>query len=188
MARESSKSRHRPPPHKESSGPSTVTIRGWTILAHPLFIDQINNLVEAAERELERGGSRANTKLLAHLLDLAFDKIPRNPSDPQYRQGTTLGEDYKHWFRAKTGGGRYRLFFRYSSSARAILYAWVNDDQSLRTYGKSDDAYAVFARMLAKGNPPDDWDALVRAASKQSVSTALKRFAQRVTGRGQDFS
>ena len=32
----------------------------------------------------------------------------------------------RHWLRAKFGGGRFRLFFGYSSSAKIIIYAWVN--------------------------------------------------------------
>lgn len=117
--------------------------------------------------------------MLAHLLDLAFDKIPRDPANARYRQGSTLGGGRQHWFRGKTGNGRYRLFYRYQTSARIIVYAWVNDEQTLRTRGSSSDAYAVFARMLNKGNPPDDWDSLVAAASgKKEVArtqSILKR-------------
>ena len=80
---------------------------GWTILAHPLFLDQIERLVAAAEAEAS-GLTRLpgpNAKLLAHLLDLAFDKIPRDPGNTAFRQGGTLGDDRKHWFRGKTGNG-----------------------------------------------------------------------------------
>ncbi|MFV1920915.1 type II toxin-antitoxin system YhaV family toxin, partial [Sphingomonas sp. MJ1 (PH-R8)] len=41
----------------------------------------------------------------------------------------------------------------------------VNDATTLRTYGSRTDAYAVFKGMLDKGNPPDDWTALLKAAS-----------------------
>lgn len=50
------------------------------------------------------------------------------------------------------------------NSAKVIIYAWVNDTESLRTYGTKTDAYAVFRRMLDKGSPPDDWNALLKAA------------------------
>lgn len=167
--------------HKDPTpGPSGVTAHGWTILAHPLFIDQIEKLVVAAERELATGGPYPNRKLLGHLLDLAFDKIPQDPASKQFRQGKSLGPGHTHWARAKTGNGRYRLFFRFSSSARAILYAWVNDEQSLRTYGAKNDAYAVFAKMLAEGTPPDDWNALVKAASEPSIGKTLKQLADRL--------
>ena len=62
-------------------------------------------------------------------------------------------------------GRRFRLFFRYDSKAKAIVFAWVNDEQTLRSAGSKSDPYAVFEKMLGRGNPPDDWAALV-AASK----------------------
>ncbi|HEY9516193.1 MAG TPA: type II toxin-antitoxin system YhaV family toxin [Gemmatimonadaceae bacterium] len=160
---------------------SGVEVLGWTILAHPLFLAQLEKLVVAAEREAPDsvGGSGPNAKLLAHLLDLAFDKIPRDPGSPVYRHGGTLGDDRKNWFRAKTGNGRYRLFYRFQSSARLIVYAWVNDESSLRTYGSRTDAYSVFARMLDAGNPPDDWDILVASASDPANEARLQALTDR---------
>jgi toxin YhaV len=154
---------------------------GWTILAHPLFLDQIERLIAAAEEEASggTGHSGANAKLLAHLLDLAFDKVPRDPGNAVFRQGGALGNDRKHWFRCKTGHGRYRLFYRFQSAARIIVYAWVNDENSLRTYGGSTDAYAVFAKMLNAGNPPDSFDSLVAAANSPSAAGRLKAVAKR---------
>ena len=70
---------------------------------------------------------------------------------------------YRHWRRAKLGR-RYRLFFRYDSKAKVIVYAWVNDEQTLRSSGSKSDPYAVFEKMLGRGNPPDDWNALVEAS------------------------
>lgn len=49
------------------------------------------------------------------------------------------------------GNGRFRLFFRYHGKARLIVYAWVNDSETLHTYGSRTDAYAVFRRMLDSG-------------------------------------
>lgn len=159
---------------------------GWTILAHPLFLAQLEKLVVAAEGEAPdpMGNSGPNAKLLAHLLDLAFDKVPRDPGNPAYRHGGTLGDDRKNWFRAKTGNGRYRLFYRFQSSARLIVYVWVNDESSLRTYGSRTDAYAVFARMLDAGNPPDDWDALVASASDPANEARLRILTGRKSPRG----
>ena len=68
---------------------------------------------------------------------------------------TAKAEHRKHWFRAKFGAGRFRLFFRYSTRAKIIVFAWVNDEATLRTYGARSDAYAVFRKMLDKGDPPD---------------------------------
>ncbi|MCD2175572.1 type II toxin-antitoxin system YhaV family toxin [Rhizobium sp. C4] len=144
-------------------------INGWNVYAHPLLLDQLEKLtaaVEALKRKDPDGyGDHANAKLLAALLSLMFSKIPSDPTSTAYVQGNTLGPDRRHWFRAKFGAGRFRLFFRYSSRSRIIIFAWVNDENSLRTYGSKTDAYAVFKGMLNDGNPPDDWDALMRAAS-----------------------
>jgi toxin YhaV len=163
---------------------SGVEAFGWTILAHPLFLDQIEKLVAVAETESSGLTAHAgpNTKLLAHLLDLAFDRIPRDPGNTAFRHGGTLGDGRRHWFRGKTGNGRYRLFYRFQSAGRIIVYAWVNDENSLRTYGSSEDAYAVFAKMLNAGNPPDSFDSLVAAASSRSAIGRLGAVAKRRRG------
>ncbi len=151
-------------------------VGGWTVLFHPLLLDQLERLVAAAEHErakqLPGGPAGPNTKLAAAIRHLVLREVPEDPSRPKYRHGGTLGGDLKHWLRAKFGNGRFRLFFRYRGDVRLLVFAWVNDAESLRTYGSSTDAYAVFRRMLGAGNPPDEWDALVRAAS---APAALRR-------------
>lgn len=146
---------------------------GWVILRHELLVDQLERLTVAAERETATGATsrragRAgpNTKLLAHLLDLIYVKVPTDPASPAYEQGSTLGPAHRHWRRAKTGNGRYRLFFRYRADARVIIFAWVNDQATLRARGKATDAYYVFRGMLGRGHPPSDWDALLSEVRK----------------------
>jgi toxin YhaV len=175
------KERQEDPAPSRSRAIAGVEVFGWTILAHPLFLTQIEKLVVAAESEHSDLTAQAgpNAKLLAHLLDLAFNRIPREPGNPAFRHGGTLGQNRKHWFRGKTGNGRYRLFYRFQSAAKIIVYAWVNDEQTLRSYGGTSDAYAVFARMLNTGNPPEDWHALVRVASKESTRRRLDAVASR---------
>ena len=156
-----------------------LTINGWTILAHPLFLDQLEKLIDAVEtlraKKPDEYGKHANTKLLAALNKLVFQTIPADPTATAYRQGSTLGNTHKHWFRAKFGNGRFRLFFRYDLNAKVIIFAWVNDETTLRTYGAKTDAYKVFRGMLDDGNPPDSWVALHKAASGQD---ALGRLAE----------
>lgn len=108
-------------------------------------------------------------KIAASLWQLILAEIPQDPSRSTYRQGNTLGDEMRHWMRARFGNGRFRLFFRYHGKARVIVFAWVNDSETLRTYGSRTDAYAVFRRMLDSGNPPDDWDELVRASSTPDI-------------------
>jgi toxin YhaV len=145
-----------------------VVVNGWTLYAHPLFLEQLEKLTAAVEKAAKKDPkayqSTANAKLLAAMRKLMFEAIPVDPTRPEYRQGGMLGANRKHWFRAKFGGGLFRLFFRYSTSAKIIIYAWVNDAQTLRTYGSKSDAYAVFKAMLDRGNPPEDWAALIAAS------------------------
>jgi toxin YhaV len=155
-------------------------INGWTIYAHPLFLDQIETLVTEVERAKSKDPTgyknKRASKLLAAILKVALEDIPADPTRPVYRQGDTLGDDYKHWFRAKFLQ-QFRLFFRYqeTKAAKVIVLAWVNDEDTLRAYGKANDAYAVFRKMLKKGNPPDDWDGLLTAAAKGSAPARLAR-------------
>jgi len=155
------------------------TINGWTVLAHPLFLDQWEKLIEAGDalkaKEPDDYQKSADAKLLASLVQLVTVNVPSDPTASIYRQGATLGDDRKHWFRAKFGNGRFRLFFRYSSTNKVIIFAWVNDENSLRTYGSRTDAYKVFKGMLDDGNPPDDWDTLHKEASDPKAVARLEK-------------
>ncbi|MGP2494382.1 type II toxin-antitoxin system YhaV family toxin [Mesorhizobium sp. PUT5] len=156
-----------------------LTINGWSILAHTLFLDQLEKLTEAVEslkaKKPDEYQKNANTKLLAALNKLVFQTIPADPTATVYRQGLTLGDAHKHWFRAKFGNGRFRLFFRYDSAAKVIIFAWVNDEKTLRTYGAKTDAYKVFKAMLSDGNPPDDWASLKKEASEKPAVERLEK-------------
>lgn len=129
--------------------------------------------VERAKRSSpEAWQGKADTRLLAALQVLILERIPHDPLASEFRQGNTLGREHRHWFRAKFAGNRFRLFFRADSQARVIVYAWVNDRDTLRKAGAGTDPYAVFGRMLASGNPPDDWPALL--ATVQDAATGKR--------------
>ena len=165
-----------------------IQIDGWKIYAHPLFLNELETLtlkVEKLQRKYpDTYQKKKATKLLAAIVKLAFEEIPQDPAQSKYRQGKTLGDDYKHWFRAKfyqrcdpapPAGARerasrqqYRLFFRYHQKSKIIVYAWVNDEQSKRAYGSKTDAYSVFQKMLNDGNPPDSWEELLKQAKKET--------------------
>ena len=140
---------------------------GWTLLFHDCLIDQLSKLNQAIQRAKRNDpaefASNANVKLFQGLSRLMLETIPQIPSRDEYRQGSTLGARYRHWRRARIGR-RFRLFFRYDAKAKVIVYAWVNDQRTLRSSGSKTDPYAVFARMLARENPPDDWAALTTAS------------------------
>jgi toxin YhaV len=101
-----------------------------------------------------------------------FRTIPRDPSTGW----ATRLENSTHWFRAKFFQ-QYRLFFRFHDSARIIVIAWVNDAGSKRAYGSKTGAYAVFAKMLARKRPPDDWNALLAECRKLERRSARARSA-----------
>jgi toxin YhaV len=103
---------------------------------------------------------------------LAFDVIPQDPTRPEYRQGNTLGDRHKHWFRAKFFQ-QYRLFFRFHASSKIIVFAWVNDDDTKRAYESSNDAYLVFRKMLESGHPPDDWTQLLAECQQHGGQTGM---------------
>ena len=157
-----------------------VEINGWTIYAHRLFLDQLEAMIETVEKARKKDPKnykkKRGAKLLAAVLKVAFEDIPGDPTRDVYRQGSTLGEDYKHWFRAKFLQ-QFRLFFRYQQSADAkiIVLAWVNDDLTLRAYESANDAYAVFRKMLDRGNPPNTWNELLSAASSGESRRRLSR-------------
>jgi toxin YhaV len=155
-----------------------AVVNGWTLYEHPLFAAQRDRLLAAVEkrRAKDPDGWRQSpeVKLLAAITRLTLEIIPADPAAAQFRQGGTLGGSRRHWFRAKFGNGRYRLFFQFSSAARVIVYAWVNDAETLRAYGGKRDAYAVFKAMLDKGDPPDSWADLLRAVKPEGASRRKK--------------
>ena len=158
--------------------PTPLVVSVWTIIANPLFIAQIEALtrqVEALKQKDPAGYAKKNAnKRLAAIIKLAFEVIPQDPTRPEYRQGKTLGDDHKHWFRAKFFQ-QYRLFFRYHAPSKVIVFAWVNDEDTKRAYESSDDAYRVFRKMLESGHPSDDWSQLL--AEARAEGQRLQQFA-----------
>ena len=155
-----------------------LVVNGWTLFAHPLFLDQVAELAEkvSALKAANPAGYRSKnaTKRLAAINKLIFEEIPSDPADPKFRQGNTLGDEHRHWFRAKFFQ-QYRLFFRYHAPSKVIVFAWVNDENTKRAYESNDDAYRVFRKMLESGHPPDDWNQLL--AEARAEVQRIKRFA-----------
>ncbi len=146
---------------------------GWRLLFYTALSKQLANLENAAERarrkDPEGFRSNANVKLLQAVDRAMSEIIPQDPSRAEYRQRNALGRGYRHWRRAKIGR-RFRLFFRYDAKAKVIVYAWMNDQRTLRSARSGTDPYAVFTRMLTQGNPPDDWASLVERSAQNPES------------------
>lgn len=158
-----------------------LVVNGWSLFAHPLFAGQVEELVAKVDaltaKDPKHYAQKNSTKRLAAIIKLAFEVIPEDPERPEYRQGCTLGDGRKYWFRAKFSQ-QYRLFFRFHAAQRIIVYAWVNDEACKRAYDSSNDAFRTFGKRLHGGNPPEDWDALLtqaRSASKRLAALAKPR-------------
>lgn len=153
-----------------------IIVNGWILCAHSLFLDQYENLVnevETLQRKDPKNYQKKNAaKRLAAIQKLIFEIIPNNPSHSDFRLGGTLGDEHKHWFRAKFFQ-QYRLFFRFHKESRVIVFGWINDESTKRAYDSKNDAYTVFKKMLANKRPPTDWDSLLNQAKLQN-----KRFAE----------
>jgi toxin YhaV len=142
-----------------------MVVNGWRLYVHPLFHGQLVRLVEQVEALAKKKPAaykeEAATKLLATINRLILEIIPRDPTAADFRQGNTLGKDNRHWFRAKFHQ-RYRLFFRFASKEKVIIYAWLNDENTLRKAGSKIDPYSVFRGMLEAGDPPASMADLLR--------------------------
>ena len=164
--------------------PASWTERnGWKLYAHPAFSQRLEALVRTVEalrrQQPESYRGHPKTKLLKRTLDLILVEIPRDPNAAEFQLGNTLGPAHRHWRRAKFLG-RFRLFFRFSSMHKAIVYAWVNDETTLRKAGARSDPYAAFSRQLREGNPPDGWEDLLHeaGAAASRLDSDLERSLQ----------
>lgn len=147
---------------------------GWRLFVHPLFQAQLETLAKRVEKlataDPDGYVSHPATKMLATINRFIRDLIPRDPNSPEFRQGNTLGPDNRHWFRAKFHG-RYRLFYRFAikhkiGEQKLIVYAWVNDEGSLRKSGSKTDPYVRFKAMLESGEPPSSFAELLRISKE----------------------
>lgn len=154
-----------------------MEVNGWRLFQHPLFQSQFNKLLSDAVRikqeQPETFANHQTMKLLKRITDLITDEIPQDPTHTKFNQGNTLGKDYRHWKRAKFG--RYRLFFRFDAKTqmkgegKAIVYAWVNDSNALRKDGEKRDPYALFAKGLKQGKPPNSFVDLMKVADDLDI-------------------
>ena len=150
-------------------GPRALVVNGYLLMAWPGFSERFRALREEVERlrakDPENYRRAPAARLLAAVRDAILRDIPADPGAERYRQGNTLGEEHRRWRRERFFQ-RFRLFFRYSSDPAIIVYAWLNDDETLRKRGARTDAYAVFRSMLERGRPPSDWEALIRECER----------------------
>jgi toxin YhaV len=144
-----------------------MIVNGWRLYLSPKFDQQLQLLEDQVEAFAAKDPISCNerpvVKLLAAIHRLMFELIPRNPNAAEFRQGNTLGAAHRHWFRAKFHQ-RYRLFYRFSSKEKVIVYAWMSDERTLRKSGSKTDPYHVFRALLEAGDPPATMEQLLARA------------------------
>lgn len=142
--------------------------QGWLLLAHSHFEDQWsflqNEVVRLASKQPETYRSHPTTKKQATIKKLVFEVIPSDPVNRLWPPGNTLGPENRSWRRAKFGQ-RYRLFFRFDSASKIVVYGWMNDENSFRARNSRTDAHSVFAALLNSGNPSSARDDLLEASN-----------------------
>jgi toxin YhaV len=165
-----------------------MIVNGWMLFVHPLFSSLYENLVKEADKIMSKRPldykNHPKVKLLAKVTELILEDIPNDPSHDKFNQGSTLGTMNRCWKRAKFG--RYRLFFRFQSGAeqkrtpeKVIVYAWLNDENTIRKDGDKNDVYAVFERKLRSGKPPASIEDLVVESKQLKLTTKLERLKGR---------
>ena len=86
---------------------ASLVVNGWTIFAHPLFLDQLELLIQQVEAFRQKDAvnfvKKNATKRLAAIAKLAFEVIPQDPARAEYRQGNTLGATHT-WVHHGLGG------------------------------------------------------------------------------------
>jgi toxin YhaV len=162
-----------------------MQVNGWRLYLHPLFEQQLEKLTVQVEvlqaKDPAQYKEQPATKLLATINRYIREIIPREPNAAEFRQGNTLGADNRHWFRAKFHE-RYRLFYRFSRKEKVIVYAWVNDENTLRKAGSKTDPYSVFRTMLDAGNPPGTMAELLAVSAKiETERSSQQRAAAKPT-------
>ena len=151
--------------------PETRSGNGWSIFFGEIFARQWIGF-RARTRELkgslpaDQFAAHPDVKLFAALVAIVHEVVPQDPSAKEFRLGKSLGS-HADWRRVKRHGlpNRWRLFFRFSSVEKVIVFVWLNDDATVRKEGAQTDVYKVFKAMLDAGQPPSDLDELLRKAS-----------------------
>lgn len=168
-----------------------MKVNGWSLYQYKLFTDELNSLVaevkKLRESQTDPYKEHPKTKRLARIRELMLKEIPDDPAHERWNQGNTLGTNYRLWKRAKFGNNRFRLFFRYDGPKKVIIYAWVNNENTLRKEGDKNDPYAIFAKGLKNGDPPSDLKELLKRCTEvEAPAEEAKPIKANKTGSASD--
>ena len=148
-----------------------MIVKGWRVLFHPVFARRFRALrleAERLQRELppDRYRSHPTVRLLAGVDRLIRELVPEDPNGADYQ----LRLDLVKFRRAKGQGlpPRYRLIWVFSTQAKAIIFLYLNDEETLRKAGLTSDPYEVFKKLLRQGKIGDDFEANRRMIDEAS--------------------
>ena len=133
-----------------------MKINGWTILFHPLFNDQWQQLLEKVKSLKSRLSpadfvKHPQVKLFKGLTVGIEEKIPQDPKASYF----ALRKPLDKYSRLKKMGlpNRYRLFFRVFPKQKTIIILWLGFP---RKEGDKKDCYRLFAKMVKNGRFPSN--------------------------------
>jgi toxin YhaV len=138
--------------------------QGWEIYFHPqLFAQQYQEILARVQKlqatlTSDDYKTHPTVKLLAAITIGIEEKIPSDPGAAHFALTGAL----KKYSRMKKMGlpGRYRLFFRVfdTPEMKAIVILWLGYP---RKEGDKKDCYAVFTKMVDRGQFPENMAELI---------------------------
>lgn len=113
-------------------------------------------------------------KLAAAVFRLVAQTVPQDPNAPECR----LRGSRSAYRRAKGHGlpPRYRLFWVFSAQAKVIIFLYLNDDTTLSKEGDKNDPYAIFERLVRRGEIGASFETIydrMRAAKDQGAGDGV---------------
>ena len=147
---------------------------GWQLFQFKPFAQRLQALtqdvVRLAQTDPTGYKQHPKTKLLASVYRSMTVTVPTKPADPVFQLGHSLGKTHGNWRRVKKGlPQRSRMFFMFASKPLAVvIYAWLNDEDTLREEGSRSDVYEVFKRMLERGEVPSNINDLMQGSIVES--------------------
>ncbi len=125
-----------------------MVVNGYTLLFHPALVAQLERLLLGVTRD----GTRES----------------KSGTQSKGTAATSSAKVLAHLYFAMLGEIPFR------QDLRLIVYGWVNDSETLRSYGSTTDASRRFGQMLEAGTPPDDWPTLLTQAQAPESSARTR--------------
>ena len=136
------------------------------------FREQYHEIVETVEA-LRKNNPKtykkhSKTKFLKRLHNVIYNDVLADPLNRKFQLSNTL-KKHREWRRVKGGlPNRYRLFFRFYSKQKRIVFVWMNEEGTLRNKGGKYDVYTVFEGLLEKCLIPDNYKDLFKDACREN--------------------